>query len=112
LKTKIALKLIESPDITLIIPQEVYASPTERKSIDMAFGNKVIFEPKSNEDEFDQAFKDARENYLGKPATRGAEFFIVSNYEKWRIYEITDGRDLQLLFAGALMKLRACSSRS
>jgi len=100
LKTWIALKLIESPDITLIIPQEVYASPTERKSIDMAFGNKVIFELKSSEDEFDQAFKDAKEKYLGKPATREAEFFIVTNYDKWRIYRIIDGKDLQLIFAG------------
>jgi len=102
LKTWIALKLIESPDITLIIPQEVYASPTERKSIDMAFGNKVIFELKSGEDEFDQAFKDAKEKYLGKPATREAEFFIVTNYDKWRIYKIIDGRDLQLIFAGGV----------
>jgi len=107
LKTRIALKLIESPDITLIIPQEVYASPTERKSIDMAFGNKVIFELKSSEDEFDQAFKDAREKYLGKPATSGAEFFIVTNYEKWRIYRITDGRDLQLVFEGGVNEARS-----
>jgi len=102
LKTWIALELIKNYDITLIIPQEVYASPTERKSIDMAFGNKVIFELKSSEDEFDQAFKDAKEKYLGKPATREAEFFIVTNYDKWRIYRIIDGRDLQLIFTGGV----------
>jgi len=107
LRTRIALKLIESPDITLVIPQEVYASPTERKSVDMAFGNKVIFELKSSEDEFDQAFKDAREKYLGKPATRGAEFFIVTNYEKWRIYRITGGRDLQLVIEGGVNEARS-----
>jgi len=106
LKTKIALKFIESPDITLIIPQEVYASQTERKSIDMAFGNKVIFELKSSEDEFDQAFKDAKEKYLGKPATREAEFFIVTNYDKWRIYRIIDGKDLQLIFTGGIDKAK------
>jgi len=101
------LKIVESPDIVLIIPQEVYVSPTERKSIDMAFGNKVIFELKSGEEEFDKAVEDAKEKYLNKPTTMGAQFFIVTNYNKWRIYRIVDGGELQLEFSGDVVEARS-----
>lgn len=107
LKSFVLRKLIESPDIVLIIPQEVYASPTEKKSVDMAFSNKVIFELKSSEGEFDQAVEDAKKKYLNKPATRGAQFFIVTNYGKWRIYRIVNGEELLLEFDGDVDRVRS-----
>jgi len=105
-KDSLLLKLIESPDVVILIPQEVYVSPTEKRSVDMAFSNRIIFEIKSDVSEFDQAVKDAEEKYLGKELTRQAKFFIVTNYHMWRIYEIIEGRSLKLMFDGDIDKAK------
>ena len=88
LKSRILLELIETPDIVILLPQEIYTSQNERKSVDMAFGNKVIFELKSSEGEFDQAVEDAKKKYLNSHVAEKAEFFILTNYSNWRIYRI------------------------
>jgi len=105
-KDLIALRLVESPEIVFIVPQEIYVSPLEKKRIDMAFSNKIIFELKSSEDEFDQAVEDAKQKYLNKPLTKDAQFFIVTNYNKWRIYKIIERNKLQLEFKGNVNEAR------
>jgi hypothetical protein len=80
------LKLLESPEeIVTLMPQEVYVAG-ERKAIDMALGSKIIFEFKSSESEFDEAEHDATTKYWSTISK--ADFFIVTNWNKWRIYEV------------------------
>jgi hypothetical protein len=88
-------KLLERPEeVTILMPQEVRVG-AETRWIDMALGSEVIFEFKSSEKEFSDAEKAAREKYW--PIVSKAKFFIVTNWSKWRIYEVVK-EDLQLLY--------------
>jgi len=88
-------KLLEKPEeVTILMPQEVRVG-AETRWIDMALGSEVIFEFKSSEKEFSDAEKAAREKYW--PIVSKAKFFIVTNWSKWRIYEVVK-EDLQLLY--------------
>jgi hypothetical protein len=87
-------KLLERPEeVSILMPQEVRVG-AETRWIDMALGSEVIFEFKSSEKEFSDAEKAAREKYW--PIVSKAKFFIVTNWSKWRIYEVVK-EDLQLL---------------
>jgi len=81
------LKLLESPEeIVTLMPQEVYVTG-ERRTVDMALGNKIVFEFKSSEREFEDAERSASEKYW--PLVSKADYFIVTNWDKWRIYRVT-----------------------
>jgi hypothetical protein len=80
------LKLLDSEEIVTLMPQEIYVEG-EKKSIDMALGNKVVFDFKSSEQEFDKAESDAKDKYWS--IVSKVDFFIVTNWDKWRIYRVT-----------------------
>jgi hypothetical protein len=80
------LKILDSPEITILMPQEIRVG-MEKKRVDMAFGTDVVFEFKISEREFDEAEKAAREKYW--PIVSRAKFFITTNWDKWRIYSVT-----------------------
>ena len=80
------LRLLDSPEITILMPQEIRVG-VEKKRVDMALGANVVFEFKISEHEFDEAERVARERYW--PVVSKAKFFITTNWDKWRIYRIT-----------------------
>jgi hypothetical protein len=80
------LKILDSPEITVLMPQEIRVG-MEKKRVDMALGTDVVFEFKTSEREFDEAEKAAREKYW--PIVSRAKFFIITNWDKWRIYSVT-----------------------
>lgn len=81
--------LLDTPEfIPLIMPQEVYAVDGSRMRVDMAFGRKIVFELKSDPGEFDKAYRDALSKYLPSSHLATAKYFIITNYEYWRIYKI------------------------
>jgi len=81
------LRLLESPNITVLIPQEIRVCG-ERKYIDMALGKEVVFDFKSEEREFDEAERDAKSKYW--QVVSKAKFFITTTWKKWRIYKVTE----------------------
>jgi hypothetical protein len=94
------LDLLDSPEITILMTQEVYASSGEKKAIDMMLGNSIVFEIKSTEGEFDQALNDAKDKYWNTVSK--AKYYIITNYSKWRIYDV--GQGLALIFDGDVKK--------
>jgi len=85
----LVMELLEKPEfIPLIMPQEIYAVDGSRVRVDMAFGREVVFEFKSNPSEFDGACRDAMSKYLPSPYLVAAKYFIVTDYEYWRVYRI------------------------
>ncbi len=85
----LTVKLLETPEfIPLIMPQEIYATDGSRMRVDMAFGRRIVFELKSDPSEFDKAYQDALFKYLPTPHLATAKYFIITNYEYWRIYKI------------------------
>jgi hypothetical protein len=80
------LGLLNSPEVTILMPQEVRVGG-ERKYIDMALGREIVFEFKSEEREFDEGAYDAATKYW--QVVSKAKFFIITNWSKWRIYEVT-----------------------
>jgi len=80
------LKLLDSPEITVLMPQEIRVG-IEKKRVDMALGTTIVFDFKISEHEFDEAEKAASEKYW--PIVSKAKFFITTNWEKWRIYTVT-----------------------
>ncbi len=96
-------ELLDSPEIVILLPQEIYVSPKERKRIDMALSNKIIFEIKGSEKELEQVAEDARRKYLGSEIARDAEYFIATNYDWWKIYRVKRAGaepQLELLYDG------------
>jgi len=100
LQSRMLLDLLDSPEITILMTQEVYASSGEKKAIDMMLGNSIVFEIKSTEGEFDQAFNDAKDKYWN--IVSEAKYYIITNYSKWRIYDV--GQGLALIFDGDVKK--------
>ena len=87
------LKLVESPEIAVLMPQEIRVG-VERRWIDMALGSNIIFEFKSSESEFKEAEEKAKTVYW--PLVSKAQYFIVTNWLRWRIYKVTK-QGLQLV---------------
>jgi len=87
------LKLVESPEITVLMPQEIRVG-VERRWVDMALGSNIIFEFKSSESEFKEAEEKAKTVYWSLVSK--ARYFIVTNWLKWRIYKVTK-QGLQLV---------------
>jgi hypothetical protein len=87
------LKLIESPEITILMPQEIRVG-TERRWVDMALGSSIVFDFKSSEKEFEEAEEDAKTIY--RPLVSKAKYFITTTWLKWRIYRVTE-EGLQLI---------------
>ena len=81
------LKLIDSPEVTVLMPQEIRIG-IEKKRVDMALGTTIVFDFKISEREFDEAEKAAREKYW--PIVSKAKFFITTNWDTWRIYSVTN----------------------
>jgi len=92
------LKLLDSPEITVLMPQEVRIG-TEKKRVDMALGTTIVFDFKISEREFDEAEKAASEKYW--PIVSKAKFFITTNWDTWRIYRVA-GAGLSLIEEGDL----------
>ena len=86
------LRLLESEEVTLLMPQEIYVG-AEKRSIDMALGNTMVFEFKSSEGEFSEAEEDAKTKYWH--VVSKAKYYIVTNWDTWRIYSVT-GSGLKL----------------
>lgn len=86
------LRLLESEEVTLLMPQEIYVG-AEKRSIDMALGNTMVFEFKSSEGEFSEAEEDAKTKYWH--VVSKAKYHIVTNWDTWRIYSVT-GSGLKL----------------
>ncbi len=83
--------------LTMLMPQEIYVALGDKKRIDMGFGGEIILEIKSSKSEFDDAYQYALENYINSPAASTAKFFIITDYESWRIYSIhRDGQTTSL----------------
>ena len=81
--------LLKTPEfIPLVIPQEIYAVDGSRMRVDMAFGRRIVFELKGSLSEFDKAYHDALTKYLPSRHLTTAKYFIITNYEYWRIYRI------------------------
>jgi len=55
---------------------------------------------KSSEREFDRAVKDAESKYL--PRLKEVEYFVVTNYDSWRIYRVQRdyGIKLEVIYRG------------
>jgi hypothetical protein len=87
------LKLIESPEITVLMPQEIRVG-VERRWVDMALGSSIMFEFKSSESEFKEAEEKAKTVYWSLVSK--AKYFIVTNWLRWRIYKVTK-QGLQLV---------------
>ena len=88
-------KLLSAPEfLPLIMPQEIYAVDGSRNRVDMAFGKSIIFELKSDRSEFDKAYEDALSKYLPSPHLASSKYFIITDYNYWRIYKInrTNGK--------------------
>jgi len=94
------LKLLDSPEITVLMPQEISVDGG-RKRADMALGTTIVFEFKTSESEFDEAEKAAKEKYWS--IVSKAKFFITTNWDKWRIYNVTS-TGLSLVEEGDLKK--------
>jgi|GEM_PF-6865994 len=56
------LNLLDSPEITVLMPQEIRVG-VEKKRVDMALGTAIVFEFKINEREFYEAERAAKERY-------------------------------------------------
>jgi hypothetical protein len=67
------------------MPQEIYVEGTTM-SVDMGLGNKIVFDFKSSEQEFDKAKRKAESDYWH--VVSKADFFIITNWDKWKIYEV------------------------
>jgi len=80
------LNLLDSPEITVLMPQEIRVG-VEKKRVDMALGTAIVFEFKINEREFYEAERAAKERYW--PIVSKAKFFIITNWNKWKIYRVT-----------------------
>jgi len=80
------LKLLDSPEITVLMPQEIRIG-MEKKRVDMALGTTIVFDFKISEREFDEAEKAASEKYWS--IVSKAKFFITTNWDMWRIYRVT-----------------------
>jgi hypothetical protein len=80
------LKLVESPEITILMPQEIRVG-AEKRWVDMALGSLIVFDFKSSESEFKEAEEDAKTVYW--PLVSKARYFITTNWFKWRIYRVT-----------------------
>ncbi|MEM4487464.1 MAG: N-6 DNA methylase [Desulfurococcaceae archaeon] len=74
-----------SEGIVVLMPQEVYVG-SERYRVDAVFGGTIAFDYKSSEREFDQAVENATSKYL--PHLKKVEYFVVTNYDSWRIYRV------------------------
>jgi len=81
----ILLKLLDSEEIVILMPQEIYVEGTTM-SVDMGLGNKIVFDFKSSEQEFDKAKRRAESDYWH--VVSKADFFIITNWDKWKIYEV------------------------
>jgi hypothetical protein len=81
----ILLKLLDSEEIVILMPQEIYVEGTSM-SVDMGLGNKIVFDFKSSEQEFDKAKRKAESDYWH--VVSKADFFIITNWDKWKIYEV------------------------
>jgi hypothetical protein len=103
LQTAVLMRLLDIPEVIILVPQELYVSSSEKKTIDMALGNSIVFEFKSTEREFDQAVRDVKEKYW--QLVSKAQYYIVTNYLKWCIYRIS-GSELALIFEGDVDKAR------
>lgn len=90
------LRLLESEEVTPLMPQEIYVG-AEKRSIDMALGNTMVFEFKSSEGEFSEAEEDAKTKYWH--VVSKAKYYIVTNWDTWRIYSVT-GSGLKLEVEG------------
>jgi hypothetical protein len=87
------LKLVESPEIAVLMPQEIRVG-VERRWVDMALGSSIMFEFKSSESEFKEAEEKAKTVYWSLVSK--AKYFIVTNWLRWRIYKVTK-QGLQLV---------------
>lgn len=75
-----------SPEhLIMLMPQEVYVSG-KRYRVDSVFGGAIAFDYKSRDGEFEEAVLDAREKYL--PHFPKVKYFVVTNYDSWRIYRV------------------------
>jgi hypothetical protein len=87
------LRLVESPEITVLMPQEIRVG-VGRRWVDMALGSSIVFDFKSSESEFKEAEEDAKTVYWSLVSK--ARYFITTNWLKWRIYRVTE-QGLQLV---------------
>ncbi len=69
----------------LIIPQEI---GVDKGYVDMDLFNKIIFEIKGKETEFSKAYSKIVNDYL--PSYPNAMYVIITNWDKWVIYEVED----------------------
>uniref|UniRef100_A0A7C4HFZ9 site-specific DNA-methyltransferase (adenine-specific) n=1 Tax=Staphylothermus marinus TaxID=2280 RepID=A0A7C4HFZ9_STAMA len=88
-----------SESIVILMPQEVYVG-SEKYRVDAVFGGMIAFDYKSSEREFDRAVKDAESKYL--PRLKEVEYFVVTNYDSWRIYRVQRdyGIKLEVIYRG------------
>ena len=92
-------KLIEFLDKVeywhIIIPQEVVAG---RGFIDMDLFNRIIFEFKGKKSEFKDGYAKILNSYL--PNYPRALYAIITNYNTWEIYRVTEAQKLELIYQG------------
>ncbi|RLI45848.1 hypothetical protein DRO64_01860 [Candidatus Bathyarchaeota archaeon] len=81
--------LLNTPEfLPLLMPQEIYISDQEKERVDMAFGGDVVFDFKGKVSEFDDAEEKALKVYLTSPRFSQVKYYIITNYDVWRILEV------------------------
>ena len=89
-------KFRDEPELTvMLMPQEIYVTPTEKYRIDSAFGGFMAFDYKSSESEFDVAVKDAKSKYL--PYLPKVRYYVITNWHSWWIHKINRESGLSLV---------------
>jgi len=71
----------------LLMPQEVKVGGG-RWRVDMLVGRRAVFEIKRSVEEFGDAVYTAVTRYLKTPELENIEYFVVTNYERWSIYQV------------------------
>jgi len=95
--TEILAKTLEKSDsLPLFLPQEIAVEGEKPSYVDMAFSGKIVFEIKSNEAEFKEAVEKAKEKYLPSPKFATTEFYVLTNWEKWRVYHVSRNGEISL----------------
>ena len=83
--SKELLKLLDNSEfLPLLIGQEVQAG-NEKRRVDIAF-SELVFEIKSDESEFEEAYDKAKKIYLTKLPK--AKYYILTTWKTWQIYSI------------------------
>jgi len=82
----------------MLMPQEIYVSPSNRDRVDAIFGGVMAFDYKSYEAEFKEAVEKAEQKYL--PKLSKVKYYVITNWDKWSIYSVEKGGCIREIYSG------------